>query len=260
MTILDRIVADNAPVIEARKRRHSLDELKKKALEQPAPLSLAAALQGKNIKLIAEVKKASPSKGVICRDFHPVNIARAYADGGASAISVLTEEKYFQGSLDYLKDIRNALGDERPPLLRKDFIVDPYQIYEARAYGADCILLITAIISPEKLAEFLELSHGVKMDCLVEVHNEAELELALSSRARIIGINNRDLNTFKVDMTTTERLKSMIPDDRIVVSESGIESREDIERLERLGVNAVLIGEALMRAPDIAGRIRELVV
>ena len=257
--ILDQIVADNRLELEARKRSFPLVELQRVALEQQTPpLDFASALRGEHVQLIAEVKKASPSKGVIRSDFNPVKIARTYAGNGASAISVLTETRYFQGSLNHLRDIRVALGSERPPLLRKDFIVTPYQVYESRAYGADSLLLIVAILEPERLDELLELSHQLNMSCLVEVHNEAELEIALNSQARIIGINNRDLNTFTVDLTTTERLRPLIPQDRIVVSESGIKDRGDIERLRQWGVDAVLIGETLMSAPNIAAKMKEL--
>ena len=256
--ILEKIVADNRAELAARKKHLPLDELKRAALAAPAPLDFTAALCGDGIQLIAEIKKASPSKGIIRRDFNPVEIALIYASNGASAISVLTESTYFQGSLEHLKTIRTALGDNALPLLRKDFIYDPYQVYEARAYSADALLLIVAILSPQQLAELLKLSHELGMTCLVEVHNEAELEVALSSGARIIGINNRDLNTFAVDLAVTRRLRPLIPSDRIVVSESGIKSRHDIAMLREWGVNAVLVGETLMSAPDIAARMKEL--
>jgi len=255
--ILDRIVSQNLEALEDKKRRLPMAELRRLASEQPPALDLASALRGDAIRLIAEVKKASPSRGVIRPDFDPVEIARIYAGNGAAAVSVLTEAKHFQGSLDHLKDIRKALPD-KIPLLRKDFIVDPYQIYESRASGADSLLLIVAILKPEKLQELLQLSHELNMSCLVEVHDEAEVEIALKSQAKIIGINNRDLNTFGVDLATTERLHPLIPRDRIVVSESGIKERADIEKLSRLGIDAVLIGESLMSAPDIAAKMREL--
>lgn len=256
--ILDQIVADNRLKLEASKHSLPLDELRRIALEQPSPLDFTTALRGDRIQLIAEVKKASPSKGVIRADFNPVEIAQTYASNGATAISVLTESRYFQGSLNYLKDIRDALGNNRRPLLRKDFLFDPYQVYEARAYGADSLLLIVAMLTPEKLGELLELSYQLGMSCLVEVHNEAELKIALSREARIIGINNRDLNTFSVDLSTTERLRPLIPADRIVVSESGIKDHSDLEKLGRWGVDAVLIGESLMAAANIAAKMEEL--
>jgi len=255
--ILDRIVKDNLLELEDRKRKTSLAELRRLARTQPPTLDLAPALRGNNIRLIAEVKKASPSRGIIRGDFDPVEIAKIYASNGAAAISVLTESRHFQGSLEHLKNIREAVRN-KIPLLRKDFIIDPYQVYESRAYGADSLLLIVAVLSPEKLLELLHLSHELKMSCLVEVHDESEVETALESGAQIIGINNRNLNTFEVDLNTTARLRPLIPSDRIAVSESGIKRRTDIQQLHRLGVNAVLIGESLMFAPDIAARMKEL--
>jgi len=256
--ILEQIVTNNRLELESRKRIAPLAELQRMALEQPLPLDFASALRGDRIQLIAEVKKASPSKGVIRPNFNPAEIAQTYASNGASAISVLTETRYFQGHLKHLRDIRDALGNKSLPLLRKDFLYDPYQVYESRAYGADSLLLIVAILTPEKLGELLGLSHELNMSCLVEVHNEAELEIALRSGARIIGINNRDLQTFTVDLTVTERLRPLIPPDRIVVSESGIKDRSDIEKLGKWGVDAVLIGESLMSAPNIATKMEEL--
>ncbi|MBN2077256.1 MAG: indole-3-glycerol phosphate synthase TrpC [Dehalococcoidales bacterium] len=254
--ILDDIVADKIPEVERRKRELPLEELKKQIQEQSAPLDFTSALKGDRIKLIAEVKKASPSKGIIRDDFDPVDIARTYADNGAAAISVLTDEKYFMGSLEYLRKIRKAL-DKPIPLLRKDFILDEYQVYEARSAGADAILLIVAILEPEKLTELLELSHRLGLKCLVETHNEYECEIAVNNGAGIIGINNRDLRTFTVDIETTGRLRQLITADRIVVSESGIRNRNDIERLKSWNVDAVLIGESLMASADIAAAMRE---
>jgi len=256
--LLEQIVADNLTELESRKGSFPLAELRRVASRQRSPLDFASALCGDRIKLITEVKKASPSRGIIRPDFNPVEIARVYTSHGASAISVLTETRYFQGSINYLRTIGNALGKKRLPLLRKDFLCDPYQVYESRAYGADSLLLIVAILTADKLQELLGLSHDLGMKCLVEVHNEAELETALRSGARIIGINNRDLNTFAVDLATTERLRPLIPPDRIVVSESGIKDRSDMEKLRQWGVDAVLIGEALMSVPDIAAKMKEL--
>ncbi len=255
--ILAQIVADNLEELESRKRRFPLKELQRVALEQPPPLDFASALRGERVQLIAEVKKASPSKGIICPDFNPVEIAQTYAGNGAAAISVLTEAKYFQGNINHLKDIRQALGN-RLPLLRKDFIHDPYQVYESRAYGADGLLLIVAILTPEKLEELFRLSYELGMDCLVEVHDEAELKIALRRQARIIGINNRDLSTFTVDLATTKQLRPLIPPGRIVVSESGIKDRDDMEKLRMWHVNAVLIGESLLSASNIAAKMKEL--
>jgi len=256
--ILDEIVSHKQSELAAVKQKTPLQDIMQRASQTAPPLSLATALRRNGIGIIAEVKKASPSRGVIRADFDPVKIARAYAAGRAAAISVLTESRYFQGSLDYLLAVNKALGNTRPPLLRKDFIFDPYQVYEARAYGADALLLITAILTSQRLHELLSLSRRLGMECLVEVHDEAELDIALQNGAKIIGINNRDLRTFKTDIAVTARLRPLIPADKIVVSESGIASREDIRKMQGFGVNAVLIGEALMSAPDIKRKLREL--
>ncbi|MFC2051025.1 indole-3-glycerol phosphate synthase TrpC [Chloroflexota bacterium] len=255
--ILDEIVSHNLQELELKKRNLPMTELQRMSLQQPPPLDFASGLCGEGIRLIAEVKKASPSRGIIRPDFDPVDIALTYADNGASAISVLTENRYFQGNLNHLTDIRKAMHDKLP-LMRKDFIFDPYQIYESRAYGADSLLLIVAILKPAKLKELLQLGHELHMSCLVETHNEAEVEIALKSGAKIIGINNRDLTNFRVDIAITERLRPLIPPDRIVVSESGIKERKDIERLRQSGINAAIVGESLMSAPDIAAKMREL--
>jgi indole-3-glycerol phosphate synthase len=255
--ILTEIVSHNLQELEFKKRSLPITELLRMVRQQSPPLDLTSALRGDGIKLIAEVKKASPSRGIIRPDFDPVKIAQIYADNGASAISVLTETRYFHGSLNHLADIGNALH-KKLPLLRKDFIFDPYQIYESRAYGADSLLLIVAILKPTKLQELLQSSHELNMSCLVETHDEAEIEIALKSKAKIIGINNRDLTNFSVDIANTERLRPLIPPDRIIVSESGVKEHKDIERLRQLGVNAVIVGEPLMSAPDIAVKMKEL--
>jgi indole-3-glycerol phosphate synthase len=257
-TILEQIVAAKHRALEARKLTVPLADLICRGETLPLPLSLTAALKGKGFHLITEIKCASPSRGIIRTDFDPVAIALIYARHGAAAISVLTEANYFQGRLAYLGDIREALGERRPPLLRKDFIDDAYQVYESRAYGADSLLLIAAILTPEKLRELLRLSGELGMDCLVETHNEAEMETALESGAEIIGINNRDLGTFKVDINTTERLCRLVPPGKIVVSESGVRDRGDIVKLKQWGVTAALVGEALMMAPDIGAQMEAL--
>jgi indole-3-glycerol phosphate synthase len=256
--ILDRILLHSQEELAHRKRSLPLAELRAMALDRQPALDFASALKGDGIRLIAEVKKASPSKGLICADFDPVHIADEYARSGASAISILTETEFFQGSLDYLRDIGDALGDKRIPLLRKDFLFDRYQIFESRAFGADGLLLIVAILSGEQLQDLLGTAHELGMKCLVEVHNEAEVEIAVKSGAGIIGINNRDLTTFDVDLAVTEKLRPLIPPDRIVVSESGITVRGDIERLKKAGIHAVLVGETLMRAENKAAMVKEL--
>ncbi len=253
--MLDKIVTDKKEELKQRKKAVPVSELEASIAQRAGTLDFANALKEEGVSIIAEVKRASPSRGVLRHDFSPVALARAYADNGAAAISVLTESKYFQGSIEHLTEIREAV---EIPLLRKDFIFDPYQVYESRAYGADALLLIVAILEQEQLDELSTLSHELGLTCLVEVHNESEVERALFSGARIIGINNRDLNTFQVDIGTTQRLRPLIPGSRVVVSESGISSRRDIDNLKRWGVNAALVGEALITAGDIAAKMREL--
>lgn len=256
--ILDEIIAHKRTELAAAMQRSPLDKIAATARRAPSPHSLSDAISGRKVNLIAEVKKASPSRGLICRDFDPVRLAAVYAENGAAAISVLTEEKYFQGRLDYLKSIRCLPQTRKLPLIRKDFIIDPYQVYEARAYGADSLLLIARVLESGLLGELLGLSASLGMDCLVEVHDEADLEKALNCGATVIGINNRDLSTFNVDLEVTQRLRPLVPRGRLVVSESGIKTAADMALMKKIGVNAVLIGEALTAAPDIAAKIREL--
>jgi indole-3-glycerol phosphate synthase len=214
------------------------------------------------ISLIAEVKKASPSAGIICHDFDPVRIAKEYEAAGASCLSVLTDEKFFQGSLDYLRQIRAAV---KLPLLRKDFIIDERQILEAIEWGADAILLIVAILDDTRLRKFHSLAREAGLSVLVEVHDEAELERALAIGAELIGVNNRDLKTFKVDLGTTERLAAKLfssPATRhssLLVAESGIHTRADVERLVKCGAKAILVGESLMKGGTIQAKVRELI-
>jgi len=258
--ILDEIVKAKAEELTKRKQTMPLARLEalcSKNSKKP-PRDLAAALRGDDIRLIAEVKKASPSKGLICPDLDPIEMARTYAQSGAAAISVLTEERYFHGSLEHIANISEELEGRNIPLLRKDFIFDPYQVHESRAYGADALLLIVAILSDQQLWGLLSLSHRLGMKCLVEVHDEAEVERALLSEAEIIGINNRDLKTFAVDLATTKRLRPLVPPDRIVVSESGIRDRGHVQMLREWGVDAILVGEALVTASDVAKKVSEL--
>ncbi len=253
--ILDDIVANKIKEIGSSKRKISLAEMQRRAQQQPPSLDFIAALNSPGIKLIAEVKKASPSRGIIRHDFDAVKTAKIYETNGAAAISVLTDEKFFQGKLEYLHAIKQSV---RIPVLRKDFIIEPYQVFESRVQCADAILLIESILTFNKLKELLKLSHSLGMYCLVEVHNENESKIALRTEARIIGINNRDLTTMKTDITTTERLRPLIPADRLIVSESGLKDRNDMERLERLGINAALVGETLMASSDISAKVKEL--
>jgi len=258
MDILAKIVQDTRRDLAVKVRETPLKELMTRLESRMPAVDFAASLRGKDIRLIAEVKQASPSKGIIRRHFNPVAIAKAYAANGAAAISILTEPHYFKGRLEYLSSIRQTVG-QKLPLLRKDFIVDTYQVYEARAYGADSLLLITSILRENALSQLLALSRGLGMEPLVEVHNEAEVKIAVNAGTRIIGINNRNLKDFTTDISTTERLRPLIPSSIIIVSESGIQSRQDIERLQKCGVNAVLIGETLIAADDIGAKMRELV-
>jgi indole-3-glycerol phosphate synthase len=255
--ILDEIVKAKAEELQRRRHNMPLSELEKLG-SKSSRKDFASALKGDDIRLIAEVKKASPSKGVICPDLDPLKLAQTYAKSGAAAISVLTEERYFGGSLEHLSSISKELEGRNIPLLRKDFIFDSYQVYESRAYGADALLLIVAILNEEQLAELLSLSHELGMKCLVEVHDAAELERALLSEAKIIGINNRDLRSFTVDLETTKRLRPLVPKDRVVVSESGIRNRADVQKLRQWGVDAMLVGEALITASDVAKKVRNL--
>ncbi len=256
-TILDRIVADKRDELAAAKARVPRAEVRSRAEKAPALRGFADALSGPRIALIAEVKKASPSRGVLRADFDPVWIAGRYAEGGAAAISVLTDEKHFQGRLEHLAAIREKLPDG-PPLLRKDFLFDEYQLYEARAFGADAVLLIVAILEQPLLEDLLDLAGDLGLDALVEVHDEAEMERALGAEADLIGINNRNLHTFEIDLATTERLRPLAGKSATVIAESGIVAREDMLRLERANVSAALIGEGVVTAPDPAAKVREL--
>jgi indole-3-glycerol phosphate synthase len=254
---LDKIVAEKRKELEERQQAVPMSALNDAIKHKPAPVDLTTALSGEGLSLIAEVKRASPSKGMLNPDLDPVVLAKTYASCGAAAISVLTEENYFMGSRQDLEAVKNALP--HIPVLRKDFILKPYQVLEARAWGADAILLIVAILDDSELKELITVSHKLGMHCLVEVHNEAELNRALKGDAQLIGINNRNLQTMEVDINVTKELRPLVPPGRLVVSESGIKGREDIEKLKAWGVNAVLIGEALVTADDIPARIKELI-
>ena len=255
--ILDEILAAKRQELALQKQTVPQDALQEGGASQPKPLNLSGALMGGGIRLIAEVKKASPSRGLLCPDFDPVRLAGIYSANGAAAISVLTDPR-FQGELDHLAQIKKSGASQRAPVLRKDFIFDPYQVYEARAAGADALLLIVAVLSLQQLKELLDLSQELWMQCLVEVHDEAELKVAVDSGADVIGINNRDLRTFTTDLAVTERLAPLVPRGKIIVSESGISNRDHLRRLARGRVNGILVGEALVTAPDVAEKVREL--
>lgn len=257
MTILEQILETKRAEVSAQQAQVPLGELKARCADTPPPRDFERALRHSPnpIALIAEVKRASPSKGVIRQDFDPVATALAYTRGGADAISVLTDASYFQGKLEYLQQVRNAVP---LPLLRKDFIIDPYQIYQSRVAGADAILLIVASTpDPTLLQEWRALAESLGLTALVEVHDEAELDIALQSGAQVVGINNRNLKTFETTLETTFRLLPRIPSEVVCVSESGIENAEQVRRLCQAGVNALLVGESLMRAATPEATIRE---
>jgi indole-3-glycerol phosphate synthase len=253
--ILAEIAARVRQVVEERRRRLPDLALRDRALFARPTQSFAGALSGAARHIVAEIKKASPSKGLIRAEFDPVAIAEDYAAHGANAISVLTEEDFFQGSLEHLERIRAAV---KLPLLRKDFIVDGYQVVEAKSFGADAILLLAALLETPLLRALREQAAALGLDALVEVHTAGELESALQAGANIIGINNRDLNTFIVDLATTERLAPLLPPGVIGVCESGIDSAAQMRKIESWGVNAFLVGESLMRAPEPGKKLREL--
>lgn len=278
-TILDRIVALKREDLERRKEKEPLELLRARINELSSEWSrgdqwsLKEAILtgprgpikgGARIQLIAEIKKASPSRGRLVPVLEHRAIARTYTIGGAAAISVLTEERHFQGHIQHLLDVRVSMDGYypggRPSILRKDFIFDPYQVWESRAYGADAILLIVAILDDAQLRDLMALARELSMDCLVETHDQAEVERALAADAEIIGINNRNLRTLAVDLATTERLRPLIPMDRVVVAESGIQGRAEAERMAAAGVHAVLVGEALMLSNDVRNKIREFLV
>jgi indole-3-glycerol phosphate synthase len=259
--ILDEIVSVKRQEIEKRRARISSEEFRMRAENSPPVRDFAGALRGDEcVALIAEIKPASPSRGDIRADADPVRIARMYDEGGAAAISVLTDRQFFKGDPNNLKAAR--VGADAP-LLRKDFIIDEYQVYESRALQADAILLIVRILDDAQLRDYRLLAESLEMAALVEIHDETELERALKSEAAIIGINNRNLGDFTLDLATTERLAPKIGSGAnevrpIVVSESGIFTREDVERAARAGSDAVLVGEALMRADDVSAKVAEL--
>ena len=253
--ILEQIVNSTKSSLERHKAEMPLARIEEAIARQEAPRDFAGALQGPSVSLIAEIKRASPSKGLLRPDLDASSLAHIYSQCGASAISVLTEPDYFLGSFADLEAVRKEID---LPLLRKDFIFDSYQLYEARAHGADAVLLIVAILTQDELRTLLETTHSLDMSALVEVHNRDELMRALELAPGIIGINNRNLVDFSVDLETTLNLRPLIPSNILVVSESGIHDRKDIIRLQKEGIAAVLVGEVLVTSPDPASKIDEL--
>lgn len=258
-TVLRKIVARKWEEIQARQSNVSESELLKRAEQQASPRGFAdamsASIAADKPAVIAEVKKASPSKGVIREDFDPASIAQAYEAAGASCMSVLTDVDFFQGHDTYLQQAREACA---LPVIRKDFMVDTYQIAEAGALGADCVLLIVACLDPAQLHDLAQCASDLQLDVLVEVHNEAELEQALRIDTRLVGINNRDLHTFDTSLETTFRLLKQLPNDRLVITESGIHTVADVQAMQAAGVNAFLVGEAFMRAEDPGAALEAL--
>lgn len=247
MDILERIVVSTKKRVEAAKEKEPLQSLKERAKRESSDFIFERALKKPGLSFICEIKKASPSKGVISQELSPSEVARAYADAGADAVSVLTEPEFFQGSNEYLSQASRAV---ELPILRKDFIVDEYQIYEAKAIGASAVLLIASLLSTARIAEYVEISDSLGLSALLETRTAAEIASAVSAGARIIGVNNRNLKSFKVDIGIGIRLRELVPPDKIFVSESGIKTVEDIRVLKRNAVDAVLIGETLMVAED----------
>lgn len=255
MSKLAEICAAKLEHVKARKEFLSEQSLLALAAKASPPRGFMRALQSKEVAIIAEIKKASPSKGLIREDFDVAEIAMAYEKGGAACISVLTDKPYFQGDDSYLAQARNNVS---LPVLRKDFMLDPYQIVESRALGADCVLLIMAALGDEQAAELEMAAMRLGMDVLIEVHDEEELERALKLNSKLIGVNNRSLKTLDVSLATSERLAALIPPDRIRVCESGIFTRDDISRMQKTGYNAFLIGESLMREKDVSAALLTL--
>ncbi|QUP55884.1 indole-3-glycerol phosphate synthase TrpC (plasmid) [Ralstonia syzygii] len=259
MSILDAIKPSKEEEVANAKASRSLSELEQAIKQLPPPRdfvgAIAKSVRNKEVALIAEIKKASPSKGLIRSDFDVTEIAKAYRDGGAACLSVLTDQAFFQGKPADLALAKEVSG---LPVLRKDFMIDPYQIYEARAMRADCILLILAMLDHAQATELEATAQAMGMGVLIEIHDESELERAMGMKSRLIGINNRDLTTFAADLKTSERLVPKVNGDRIVVSESGIGGREDVIRLMEAGINSFLIGEQLMRARHIESATREI--
>lgn len=255
-TILDRIVATKTEEISAAKKRRDLSVLRAMAEQSPAPRDFLGALRGHDrVRLIAEVKKASPSKGLIRKDFSPLCIAKAYEAAGAAAISVLTDEPFFQGRLDYLTSIRDAI---HLPVLRKDFILDEYQVYEARVAGADAVLLIAECLEQSKLVELYSLINQLGMTALIELYDPNNLQRVIDTGTPLIGVNNRDLHTFALDLSHVVRLKQSMPKGVTVVAESGIFTPDDVRFISEAGIHAMLVGESLMRQEDVESAARTL--
>lgn len=252
---LDEIIEYKREFVRITKNKIPLRELEQLVMGKGPTLDFTGALKEKKCALIAEIKTASPSKGLIRNDVEILDVARIYEENGAACISVLTDEKYFMGSLKRLSDVSEMSG---LPILRKDFIIDAYQVFEARVYGADAVLLIAACLDNEEMTDLIEISTLLGLDCLIEVHNEEEIKRVSGLNVKLMGINNRDLKTFNTDISATGRLAGLVPDEVIIVSESGINFPDDVINVYNMGAKAVLVGEAIMREKDMALKVREL--
>jgi indole-3-glycerol phosphate synthase len=261
-TVLDQLVAGKREELADRLASGRPAAIIERAHASPTPLPFAAALRGQDVRLIAEIKRASPTAGLLEEHFEPVARARSYAEGGAAAISILTEERRFLGRLEDVTSVRNALASDkehaRLPLLRKDFLFDPYHLYEARAAGADAVLLIVAVLQQSALQDLLALADQLGLCAVVEVHDELEVDRALAAGSKVIGINNRDLRTFATSLEVSDRLAVLVPSGTLLISESGIRGRGDVQRLASRGIDAILVGETLMRSGDVAATARDL--
>lgn len=256
--LLARILENKKKELAEDRVRLPLKEIKTRLRDMEPPRNFHASIspiKDRTVKLIAEIKKRSPVKGLLIEDLKPDDLARRYEEAGASAISVITERRFFSGEPGYINMAKRVT---KIPVLRKDFILEDYQIYESRYIGADAILLIASIVEPSALSDFIELSSEIGMSSLVEIHNERELEGALKADAEIIGINNRDLTTFKIDINTTFRIMKVVPEGKIVVSESGIDSRDSVQRLADAGIHAILVGESIVTSKNVGEKIKEL--
>ncbi len=258
-TILDEIMTYHREQLPKIMREVPLEDVRALASVAPPTDDFYAALKSPGVSLIAECKKASPSKGLMVPDYNPVKLAQTYMKAGAKAISVLTDGRHFQGSLEDLRDVKEAVKKKKIPVLRKDFTFHPYHIYEARAAGADAILLIAAVLSDKEVESLLALTHKLGMNALVEVHTEEELQRMLSLGPRIIGVNNRNLQTFEVDFANTARLRQMIPAEVVTVGESGLKTEYDVRAMLNIGVDAILVGETLVKSKDLYGTVARFV-
>ena len=258
-TILDKIFADKKQEVERQKNLKSVRDLEKQIAQAPAALNFSGSIWDDKVCLIAEIKRASPSAGILTKTFNVESLAKTYAENGASAISVLTESKYFQGSINDLVAAKEIALQYGIPTLRKDFVYDEYQLYETKAYKGDAVLLIVSMLKGNTLKNLIKEARNIWLQCVVEVHNSLELSMALECGAEIIGINHRNLKTFKVDLAISEQLVPLIPKEKLIVAESGIKNRNTVTYLASMGVNAVLVGEAIITATDRVSKIKDLV-